>query len=153
VSQQELLKRVIARLDEAGIEYMLTGSLASSLQGEPRATHDIDLVIAIRIAADDVARTLSAAFPAPEYYLDEEAIKDAIAAQGMFNMIEAAEGNKVDFWVLTAEAFDQTRFARRTVEDFEGVALRVSRPEDTILMKLRWAQMSSEAARSSSATR
>ena len=40
--QQELLKLVIARLDEAGIEYMLTGSLASSLQGEPRATHDID---------------------------------------------------------------------------------------------------------------
>jgi len=50
MSQQELLKLVIARLDEAGIEYMLTGSLASSLQGEPRATHDIDLVIAIRAA-------------------------------------------------------------------------------------------------------
>ena len=35
MSQQELLKLVIARLHEAGIEYMLTGSLASSLQGEP----------------------------------------------------------------------------------------------------------------------
>jgi len=137
VSQQELLKRVIARLDETGIEYMLSGSLPSSLQGEPRATHDIDLVIAIRTTADDVARTLRAAFPAPEYCLDEEAIKDAIAAQGMFNMIESAEGNEVDFWVLATEAFDQARFARRTVEDFEGVPLRVSRPEDTILMKLR----------------
>ncbi len=147
MSQQELLKRVIASLDEAGIEYMLTGSLASSLQGEPRATHDIDLVIAIRTTADDVARTLRAAFPAPEYYLDEAAIRQAIAAQSMFNMIEAAEGNKVDFWVLTAEAFDQARFARRTVEDFEGVALRVSRPEDTILMKLRWAQMSGGSAK------
>ena len=142
MSQQELLKRVIAKLEESGIEYMLTGSLASSLQGEPRATHAIDLVIAIRTTADDVARTLRAAFPAPEYYLEQDAIRDAIAAQGMFKMIETAEGNKVDFWVLTAEAFDQARFARRTVGDFEGMTLRVSRPEDTILMKLKWARMS-----------
>jgi hypothetical protein len=142
MSQQELLKLVVARLDEAGIEYMLTGSLASSLQGEPRATHDIDLVIAIHTAASDVARTLRGAFPEPQYYLDEEAIRNAIDAMGMFNMIEVQEGNKVDFWILTADAFDQARFARRSVEDFEGLALRVSRPEDTILMKLKWALMS-----------
>jgi hypothetical protein len=142
MSQQELLKLVVARLDEVGIEYMLTGSLASSLQGEPRATHDIDLVIAIRTTASDVARTLRAAFPEPQYYLDEEAIRNAIGAMGMFNMLEAQEGNKVDFWVLTADAFDQARFARRSVEDFEGLPLRVSRPEDTILMKLKWALMS-----------
>jgi hypothetical protein len=70
--QQELLKLVIARLDAAGIEYMLTGSLASSLQGEPRATHDIDSVIAIRTAPGDAARTLRAAFPEPQFYLDDE---------------------------------------------------------------------------------
>ncbi|MGH8678914.1 MAG: nucleotidyltransferase domain-containing protein [Burkholderiales bacterium] len=142
MSQQELLKLVIARLDEAGIEYMLTGSLASSLQGEPRATHDIDLVIAIRTTLRAVARTLKAAFPEPQFYLDEEAIRSAIDAAGMFNMIDTREGNKIDFWLLTADAFDQTRFARRTAEDFEGMRLQVSRPEDTILMKLKWAQMS-----------
>ena len=142
MSQQELLKLVIARLDEAGVEYMLTGSLASSLQGEPRATHDIDLVIAIRTTLRDVARTLKAAFPEPQFYLDEEAIRRAIDTAGMFNMIDTREGNKVDFWVLTADAFDQTRFARRTAEDFEGMRLQVSRSEDTILMKLKWAQMS-----------
>lgn len=140
--QQELLKLVIERLDRAGIEYMLTGSLASSLQGEPRATHDIDLVIAIRTASGDAARTLRAAFPEPQFYLDEAAIRNAIAASGMFNMIDTREGDKVDFWLLTADAFDQARFARRTVEDFDGVRLQVSRPEDTILMKLHWAQMS-----------
>ena len=142
MSQQELLKLVIARLDEAGIEYMLTGSLASSLQGEPRATHDIDLVIAMRTPPSDAAHTLRAAFPEPRFYLDEEAIRDAIAGTGMFNMIDTREGDKVDFWLLTTDAFDQARFARRTVEDFEGIRLQVSRPEDTILMKLKWAQMS-----------
>ena len=85
--QQELLKLVIARLDEVGIEYMLTGSLVSSLQGEPRATHDIDLVIAIRTAPGDAARALRAAFPEPLFYLDEEAIRGAIATTGMFDAL------------------------------------------------------------------
>ncbi len=48
MSQQKLLKKVIRTLYRAGIQYMITGSLASSLQGEPRSTHDIDMVIAIQ---------------------------------------------------------------------------------------------------------
>ena len=43
-----LIKRVIQVLEDAGIEYMVTGSVASSLQGEPRSTHDIDLVVALQ---------------------------------------------------------------------------------------------------------
>ena len=50
MSQQALLTRIVETLDGAGIPYMLTGSVASSLQGEPRATHDIDLVVDIRPA-------------------------------------------------------------------------------------------------------
>lgn len=61
MSQQALLKRIVEALDGAGIPYFLTGSLASSLQGEPRASHDIDLVIDIAPGdAARVARSLSA---------------------------------------------------------------------------------------------
>jgi tRNA/tmRNA/rRNA uracil-C5-methylase (TrmA/RlmC/RlmD family) len=38
MSQQKLLKKVVQALDQAGIPYMLTGSIVSSLQGEPRST-------------------------------------------------------------------------------------------------------------------
>jgi hypothetical protein len=51
MSQSELLKKTIAALDAAKTPYMLTGSYASSLQGELRLTHDIDLVVAITPAA------------------------------------------------------------------------------------------------------
>ncbi len=44
MSQQELLIQVVRILDELGIDYMVTGSFASSMQGEPRLTHDVDLV-------------------------------------------------------------------------------------------------------------
>jgi len=141
VSQPELLKLVGQRLEAAGIDYMVTGSIASSLQGEPRATHDIDLVVAIRAPGADVAARLKAAFPEPDFYLDEGAVRDAIASLSMFNLLDTREGDKVDFWLLTDDAFDRTRFDRRYVESFEGARLPVSRPEDTILMKLRWAAM------------
>jgi hypothetical protein len=38
MSQQELLNDVITTLQNLGIEFMLSGSHASSLQGEARAT-------------------------------------------------------------------------------------------------------------------
>ena len=81
---------------------MLTGSLVPSLQGEPRATHDIDVVIAIRTAPGNAARALRAAFPEPQFYLDEEAIRGAIGTTGMFNMIDTREGDKVDFCLRSA---------------------------------------------------
>ena len=44
--------------------------------------------------------------------------------------------------MLSDEPFDQSRFARRYAEEFEGQRIHVSSPEDTILMKLRWAELS-----------
>lgn len=42
----EFLRKVTAALDNTGVPYMLTGSLASSMYGIPRATNDIDIVVA-----------------------------------------------------------------------------------------------------------
>jgi hypothetical protein len=142
MSQQELLRQVIDALEAAGVDYMLTGSLASSLQGEPRSTHDIDLVVAVAPPGDEFAEQLAAAFPSPAFHLDKESVKAAVSARGSFNLIDTSEGNKVDFWILTDEPFDRCRFDRKYVEEFAGTALRVSRAEDTILMKLKWAEMS-----------
>ena len=52
------------------------------------------------------------------------------------------EGDKIDFWMLTGEPFDQSRFSRKYAEDIMGFRIQVSSPEDTILAKLRWAQLS-----------
>ncbi len=56
MSQQQLLRKVVQVLDGARIEYMVTGSIASSLQGEPRSTHDTDIVVAVETAARITAR-------------------------------------------------------------------------------------------------
>ena len=139
MSQQELLKKVIQTLDDTGIQYLVTGSVASSLQGEPRSTHDIDLVVAIERGD---AKKLTESFPLPDFYLDEDSIVDAINRHGMFNLIDVNSGDKVDFWVLTDAPFDHSRFARRYAEEVGGMRVTVSSPEDTILAKLRWAKLS-----------
>lgn len=115
MSQQELLKKVIQALDQAGIHYMITGSVVSSLQGEPRSTHDIDMVIVIEKSK---AHKLVEAFPPPDFYLDEDNIFDAINRQSMFNLIDLKGGDKVDFWILTNEPFDKSRFSRKISEEF-----------------------------------
>jgi hypothetical protein len=139
MSQPELLKRVVAALDAAQVPYMATGSIVSSLQGEPRATHDIDLVVSITLTG---AAALARAFPPPDYYLDEQSVGDAIRRRDMFNLLDVVGGDKVDFWILTEDPYDRERFARRQVEHVAGTDLFVSRPEDTILQKLRWSALS-----------
>lgn len=139
MSQQELLTRVIDVLETAGVAYMLTGSLAASAQGEPRSSHDIDLVVVLTEAD---AKRLSDAFSPPEFYLSLEAALDAVRRKSMFNLLWIDTGDKVDFWLLTSEPFDQSRFQRRTWQPLLGRMLYVSSPEDTILMKLNWCQRS-----------
>jgi len=139
MSQQELLKKVIQALGQAGVQYMITGSVVSSLQGEPRSTHDIDMVVAIQSSK---GHELVEAFPPSEFYLDKDSILDAISRRSMFNLIELKGGDKVDFWILTDEPFDQSRFSRKISEEFMGLKMQVSSPEDTILAKLRWAKLS-----------
>jgi len=139
MSQQELLTDVIATLQRLDIAFMLSGSLVSSLQGESRATHDIDLVASLTLR--DV-QPLIGAFHGDRFYLSESAVVEAIRLRRMFNLLEVTTGEKVDFWVLTDSRFDQSRFARRQRIDLGDQSVDVSSPEDTILMKLAWSKQS-----------
>ena len=139
MSQHELLVRVVRVLDSAHIPYMVTGSVASSMQGQPRATHDIDLVVMLTKSSVD---TLIESFHAPEFFLDKAGILNAIDESSMFNLVDEREGDKVDFWMLTDKPFDRSRFGRRKLENMMGVDVLISAPEDTILAKLKWSKES-----------
>jgi len=131
-------------LDAQRIEYLVTGSLASSVYGEPRATHDIDLVVAMNAAA--IAPLLEA-FPPPEFYLSEAAMHEALATNGMFNLLATAEGDQVNFWMRTDTPFNRSRFARRRREEVLGLSLQLPSPEDVILAKLEWSSRAGGSSR------
>jgi hypothetical protein len=69
----DIALRVARTLEQLGIAYFLGGSLASSLQGEPRATNDIDLVVDLDTAkVEAFASALGGDFD-----VDQEALIDA----------------------------------------------------------------------------
>ncbi len=137
--QPQLLEKVLAVLNNHQVDYMITGSIVSSLQGEPRATHDIDIVVNIEALPIE---KLTGAFLPPRFYISKESIQEAIESKTMFNLIDTTEGDKVDFWILTEDPFDASRFERKRKENVYGFDMKISAPEDTILAKLRWAKLS-----------
>ena len=132
----ELLATVIGILDRSDIPYMITGSLASSYHGEPRATRDADIVIAPEVAAIEplVGGLLAAGF-----YVDRDVALAAMTAQTQFNAI-GPDAMKVDFMMRRDRPFSMEEFSRRQPADLLGTPGFVATAEDIILAKLEWAK-------------
>ena len=135
MSQSNLLILLARILAEEGIEYLVTGSMASAFHGEPRLSHDIDVVVVLHPRN---ARSLVARFESLDFYADEDSVLAAISSAGQCNFVHLPSSGKIDLWMLTHTPFDQSRFARRVSLPFQGETLWVSSAEDTILMKLVW---------------
>ena len=132
----ELLEQVVLTFDRLQIPYLITGSVASMAYGEPRLTNDIDIVAAVE--AQHVA-ALVAAFPAPSFYLSDEAVRTAIARQSQFNIIHPGSGLKIDVMVLKDTPFDHSRFARaRTIRPSETYPAAFASAEDVIIKKMEY---------------
>ena len=58
--EEAALAAVVTMLEELGVPYMVTGSVAASFHGRPRATHDTDIVIdPTREQLDELVRRFS----------------------------------------------------------------------------------------------
>lgn len=132
---EELIALIVRLLDRVGIPYMLTGSLASSYHGEPRATRDVDVVIDPEPAALDqfVADVSEAGL-----YVDPSSARDALASRTQFSAIDSA-GAKVDFIIRRDRPFSIEEFRRRQPADLLGTTGYLATAEDMIIAKLEWA--------------
>jgi hypothetical protein len=101
---------VIQVLERLEIPYMVVGGFAAIFYGEPRLTIDVDIVADIR---PEHIRPLLAAFPIPDYYVSEEAVRDALQRGYPFNIIQPATGAKVDLVPLPHDPFTRSAFQRR----------------------------------------
>jgi hypothetical protein len=132
--QADLLQYVVQVLEERRLAYMVVGSFASATYGEPRLTHDIDIVV--RLSLEDVD-PLCDAFPEPEFHVSRPAASEAVRRRGQFNVIHPASGNKIDFMIARDDAWGQSQLARRTRQPMlPTLAPFVASPEDVILGKL-----------------
>lgn len=128
---------VTRMLDEYAIPYVLVGSLASSMHGMYRSTADIDLLADVK---PEQVRPLLEALQ-KSFYVDELAMRDAVAQRRSFNAIHFDSVFKVDIFIPKSDDFARAQLQRRqfrqiSPETSEGVY--VATAEDTVLAKLRW---------------
>jgi hypothetical protein len=127
--------RVAEALESVGARYFVGGSLASSLDGQPRATNDIDLVIDIPLGK---LGALIAAL-GPDFEVDRDILKDAILHGGSANIFYLPQVLKIDLFGHAHGPYDEVEFSRRrSVSIRDGRTLMVKAPEDTILRKMLW---------------
>jgi hypothetical protein len=132
----DVLRLVTRRLEEAGIPYMLTGSMALNHYGRPRMTRDIDLVV--EVEPGDVDRLVG--LFRDDFYVDRDAVRRAAADRGVFNVIHEALVVKVDCIVRKDSEYRRGEFARRRQVVVDGRDLHLVAPEDLIISKLDWAR-------------
>jgi hypothetical protein len=136
MTDAELLGIISRRLSEAGIPFMVVGSVASSYHGEPRFTYDMDIVVE---ATEEQILRFVRGFDSP-FYVSEVAARDAARRRSMFNVIHPQCEYKADIIVSKDRDFDRSQFARRRPATIWGVSVEVASPEDVILAKLEWAK-------------
>lgn len=132
----DLLKHLVNAFESLKIRYFVTGSIASIFYGEPRFTNDIDVVADIR---KEHVTELLRLFPETEFYISDDAIRDALHHKYQFNIIHPTSGLKIDVIIPKKDAFDNSRFQRiKRICPAENTEANFSSPEDVIIMKMKY---------------
>lgn len=138
LSELDLLLDVTSRLELAGFEYMLTGSMALNHYAQPRMTRDIDIVLALYLKD---LETLPKIF-GEDFYFEPESARQAILHQSSFNIIHNESLIKIDFMIRKREDYRLVEFERRQRITIQDQSLWIVSKEDLILSKLEWARVS-----------
>ena len=138
MEQPEILRYAVQALEQLQIPYLIVGSFASSIWGEPRLTMDIDIVIDLR--SDQIVQ-LCQAFPAPEFSVSEAAVREAVVRRRQFNVLHPTSANKIYFMIPRDDAWSRLQLTRGRQRRYdEDIDLQVCSPEDVIIAKMRFFQ-------------
>lgn len=119
---------------------MITGAVASIIYGEPRLTHDVDLVVEM---TEEDTRNLVEAFPLDEFYcppVDVIRLEIRRSLRGHFNLIHHETGFKADIYISGEDELHRWALAKRRRIKIEEETIWVAPPEYVILRKLEYYQ-------------
>ena len=141
----DVILRVATTLEACGVRYVLGGSLASSVSGEPRSTLDVDLMIDLTIAAIPCL----VAGLGDDFYADADALGRAVRERSSVNIIHVSSATKVDLFIMGATAIEPRQMERRRKIEIGTPprgSIYVYTAEDILLQKLRWFRLSGDAS-------
>lgn len=138
MSETDLVLLFTRRLERAGFKYMITGSVAGVFYGEPRVTHDVDLVLAL--GPSDASR-IAELFPLEKFYCPPEEIivREVLRAQrGHFNLIHHQSGFKADVYLANRDPLHRWALSERMVVEVDDEPVHVAPLEYVIVRKLEF---------------
>jgi hypothetical protein len=136
--EPDLIELFVGPLERLQLRYLISGSVAAMLYGEPRVTHDIDLVIFLRM--QDIGR-LAEVFAQPQFYLPPE---ETISAEvlrgkgGQFNVLHIESALKADFFTTSRDELQTWAFRNVVQYQFQNTTVRLAPPEYVIVSKLEY---------------
>lgn len=136
----DVTAEVVSVLNELGVDYFVSGSIASALHGEPRYTQDADLVV--RLAASQVAPLVAAV--QEKFYVSDTALLEAVRRRSSANLVHFQSAFKVDLMVSKERPFEKSRFLRRLRLPAGAHQFWVASAEDMVLVKLEWFRLGGE---------
>lgn len=128
--------KIVDVLNEANIPYMLSGSVAMGIHIVPRATRDFDFVVYMQ--QNQVLNFIEQFKDG--YYCNEDAVKDAIEHNSMFNIIDFESHYKADFILMKEDDYGIEAFNRRNEMEFYGKIFFLITAEDLLISKIIWIQ-------------
>jgi hypothetical protein len=133
----DLIDLFVKPLNDLGARYIVSGSVASMLYGEPRVTHDIDLVVFLRT---EQIQQLAKAYPPPQFYVppSETILREAARQRGSFNIIHADSGLKADFYLAGRDEFHAWAFRHGKEYSIGQEKIKVAPVEYVIVRKLEY---------------
>jgi hypothetical protein len=128
---------VVDALNRAKADYMLVGSLSSNLYGVPRNTNDADFVFSSQsVDVTSIASTLT-----PTFKLDPQLSFESVTGTWRRVLTHLETGFLIEFFELSSDPHDMTRFSRRREIELQGQAVFVPTAEDVLITKLRWSKL------------
>jgi hypothetical protein len=140
MQEPDLIDLFVRPLEKAAVEYMISGSVATSIYGEPRATLDIDLAVFPNPAKLALFPSL---YPEEDYYLpplEVMQIECRRDIRGHFNIIHHSTGFKADIYPSRSHPQLPWALRNRRRIDIGSGAVWVAPPEYIVLMKLEFFQ-------------
>ncbi|MEW6068014.1 MAG: nucleotidyl transferase AbiEii/AbiGii toxin family protein [Nitrospirota bacterium] len=127
------LKELCLFLEDQGIEYMLVGGLAVGIWGEPRATVDIDFLIAIGLDDFDILKHKLVKSSRFVFIHDKPMLFGKITF--LRATIKSNTDISVDF-LFADDEFKNRALQRKETVKVNDFSVNISSPEDLIILKL-----------------
>ncbi|HEX5011835.1 MAG TPA: hypothetical protein VFY71_15690 [Planctomycetota bacterium] len=126
----------LSRIAPLELGHAVSGSVASSLFGEPRPSADCDVVVDLPAARlDEFVAALGA-----DYYVPRDSAMRAIEAGSSFNVIHLPTSSKIDIFVAGKAEPHREQLQRRVRQPLVrgGEPVWLFSPEVMVVAKLSW---------------